>query len=271
MSTLFAGPWCGEFGWELFGWQAMLRQKSREHDRTVVACEQPSVPLYQDFADEIIAIPRHGDTRVGWKNYTPSLRAIATRRRLQRRARAEGGTYILNRTCFHYDEQEFIRFPSSSTPASGGPIAFIGRNIHKSRRWAPRSYHRNWPRHKWETLDSLLPPGPRVAVGLPGSALRLPQWKDERSTNLQHTIDVLTSASLIIGPACGTMHLAALTCTPSLMWVDPEGASGPEDFYRTDYDRIVEDWNPFDVPLTIIKSMDPLPEQVMEAFNDRVG
>jgi len=36
MKKLIAGPWVGEFGWELFAWQAYVRALSRNFDHTTI-------------------------------------------------------------------------------------------------------------------------------------------------------------------------------------------------------------------------------------------
>ena len=35
-NILLAGPWVGEFGWELFCWQAHIRWLSKQFDKTIV-------------------------------------------------------------------------------------------------------------------------------------------------------------------------------------------------------------------------------------------
>src|SRR5689334_9170193 len=52
--TLFAGPFLGEFGWELMSWQGFVRKLSRGYRRTVVYCPRGREALYADFAAEII-------------------------------------------------------------------------------------------------------------------------------------------------------------------------------------------------------------------------
>ena len=53
---LLAGPWVGEFGWELFVWQAYIRSLSEIYDETYVICRKSSEPLYKDFTDKFINI-----------------------------------------------------------------------------------------------------------------------------------------------------------------------------------------------------------------------
>ena len=51
---LLAGPWVGEFGWELFAWQAYIRSLSRHYDKTTIICRPTSHSIYTDFADNFM-------------------------------------------------------------------------------------------------------------------------------------------------------------------------------------------------------------------------
>ena len=52
--TLFAGPFLGEFGWELLCWQGFVRKVSRRYKTVIVYCPEGREALYRDFADRII-------------------------------------------------------------------------------------------------------------------------------------------------------------------------------------------------------------------------
>ena len=54
-NTLIAGPWIGEFGWELFAWHAYIRRLSRHFSKTIIICRDNSRDLYRDFADEFVS------------------------------------------------------------------------------------------------------------------------------------------------------------------------------------------------------------------------
>ena len=51
MTKVIAGPWVGEFGWELFCWQAYLRAIKNQFDiEDMVAVTRPGRELlYEDF------------------------------------------------------------------------------------------------------------------------------------------------------------------------------------------------------------------------------
>ena len=52
--VLIAGPWLGEFGWELFAWQGYIRALSEHFDETICIARKNSKHLYVDFANQIL-------------------------------------------------------------------------------------------------------------------------------------------------------------------------------------------------------------------------
>lgn len=59
-NVLICGPWVGEFGWELFAWQAYMRQMSKNYDKVVCISRPTSKALYSDYADEFIPYTPEG-------------------------------------------------------------------------------------------------------------------------------------------------------------------------------------------------------------------
>ena len=53
---LLAGPWVGEFGWELFAWQAYIRSLSRHYDKTTIICRPTSHSIYTDFCRQLYVL-----------------------------------------------------------------------------------------------------------------------------------------------------------------------------------------------------------------------
>ena len=68
-TTLLAGPWIGEFGWELFCWQAFVRKQSRKFDKTIVISRPGNKFIYEDFADEYVEFDPKGTKTEGWFCY----------------------------------------------------------------------------------------------------------------------------------------------------------------------------------------------------------
>ena len=51
---LVAGPFLGEFGWELMQWQGYIRQLSKFYEHVTVYGRSSSAFLYKDFVSEFI-------------------------------------------------------------------------------------------------------------------------------------------------------------------------------------------------------------------------
>ena len=73
---LFAGPFLGEFGWELFCWQGYIRHLSRSFDFTTVCCRKGHTGLYKDFADEIIEYNTEKDLHNLIVDKVPTVRIL---------------------------------------------------------------------------------------------------------------------------------------------------------------------------------------------------
>ena len=56
MNKLFAGPFVGEFGWELFCWQGILRKYTEVNnfEKVIISGRSSTKFLYEDFYDEYI-------------------------------------------------------------------------------------------------------------------------------------------------------------------------------------------------------------------------
>ena len=55
-TVLVAGPWIGEFGWELFCWQGYIREMSKYYDKVVCVSSRNSEFLYSDYCDTFVAL-----------------------------------------------------------------------------------------------------------------------------------------------------------------------------------------------------------------------
>jgi len=238
MSRLFAGPWVGEFGWELFNWQAWIRHKSRRFDETYIACKKGHEALYKDFATHIelyditlqntdcgncigfVYDNRH--TKLGlkfdevilpWTN--PRFKPIADKN----------------------EPQEFIRFRRPSTHPKLD-ILFHGRYTDKY-----ATGYRNWPLSKWTQLAEKLLVNYRVgSIGTKSAAIYIPETVDLRGINLDTLIGIMCNSRIIAGPSSGPLHLAALCNLPQVVWASHESTTN----------RYFECWNPFNTDVISI-------------------
>lgn len=225
-STLLAGPFLGEFGWELFCWQGRLRRLAKQYQHTYVLCRQGHETLYSDFATV---------------NQYPSGESEGYR--------CHGIDVIPANTCLaYYDwkwrgntarlqqanflEQDFVRLGAGDCPRQFDVL------IHaRARSW--RSRH-NWPAQHWhQYVRRLVADGLTVGhIGRTGSAEDL---TDAGSTSVmdiplaQLAVQLRSGTRLLVGTSSGPMHLASLCGCPHLVLSDDRN-----------YQRYQTDWNPFD-------------------------
>jgi hypothetical protein len=234
-TELFAGPWLGEFGWELMQWQAVVRAASRRYDRTIVCSFPGRAALYADFAAEFVAhpfivVPDMARACRGTRPSDGTIDALVPRTST---ARLSPGERYRNLT------PEFIRY---GTPQSEyrGCLVFHAR---MRRDWGTG---RNWPVELWERLGERLASRgdapPTASIGALTASTHVPHSLDLRGINLCALMDVIASAALVVGPSSGPMHLASLCGTAHLVWV---GEHRLVSRYR-------KDWNPLQTPCRVL-------------------
>src|SRR5215471_10441179 len=68
-TTYFAGPWVGEFGWELCCWQGWLRRRAHLGDRIIASSRPGHEALYEDFAIDFVPfVPPPGEANCYWRD-----------------------------------------------------------------------------------------------------------------------------------------------------------------------------------------------------------
>lgn len=255
--VLFAGPWVGEFSWELFCWQAHVRSISKNFDHTVV-CSLPGRDLlYKDFADEYIPyIP--SNIKAGQRAVENKFEGVS---KDQLRAVVPPGTNWL----FGYDvnidwtegfpvlhNQEYI--PLGEPRQQKYDVVFYARE-------AEYDTWKNWGRNKWLDLYSRFDSCQSVAwVGDLDYSFATPgaRQNDLRGKPLDRLVDILREAKVIVGPPSGLLHLASLCETPRVSWTPSED----DQILMLDY------WNPFAVDTRIIESSDPKVDRVFDNIQD---
>lgn len=251
--TLFAGPWIGEFGWELMNWQGFVRKLAHSYRKTIVCCPAGHEALYADFAAEIHPHRLQGTAECN------ELRDIQNPDELKRIRE------LVPPDCDHlkplgyqpFSRQEFIRFGVRSS-ATTVDVLFHPRG---------RGFgaDRNWNSERWQTLLNLLRSKGYAlgCIGLRAATLSLKgDFLDLRDQPLSKTLDVVASAQVVLGPSSGPMHLASLCGTPHVVWTDRRSyARG-----RTNRDKYETWWNPLGTRVEVIDSygFDPPPEAVFE-------
>ena len=268
--VLLAGPWVGEFGWELFCWHGYVRALSRHFDRTVVISSKHSKFLYEDFCSQFIAFDtEEGDYKdsyykVGfketnelWSNFFKEAEYDKNKQKLTvfkpRRIGDPPRTHYSELFQFgeHKVKPEYLIL--------GNKLNDLKNTVVVHARNRSLRTQDNWPEEKWNLLvDMLQQSGYNVvSIGLKKEALHIKGSKDMRECNQQELLDTLASSVCIFGPSSGAMHLASMCGCPQVVWT-------------TDYnfDRYTKNWNPHNTNVLFLSQhgWQPSPEFVIEKF-----
>lgn len=255
-SVLFAGPWLGEFGWELLNWQAFLRWLAPRYERVVVCARRGTEALYEDFADQIV----HHAVR-GTSDCNRMLKVDNPQELRRAEALAPVDADVVRSVGWQPNARKsFVAF-GTADPS-------IALDVVMHARGRTHGADRNWDASRWETLVALLQrDGLRLGcIGLRGATVALPETvTDLRDLPLSRTMDVVASVPLVIGPSSGPMHLASLCRTPHVVWTDRQRyARGRTN--RMKYERW---WNPLSTPAYVLddEGFDPRPPTVRRAVH----
>lgn len=247
---MFAGPWVGEFGWELMNWQGLLRKLSRYYDEVIVSCRRGNEALYEDFCSRFAFHRIHGNSNChlvsGMSDYREVERIIESI--------PPGADHLPPLKYVPSRDQEFIRYGKRGEARQTDVL------VHA--RGKAGVAHRNWDVERWnELLKQLDAAGLRTGcIGLKKDTLELKGVADFRGMSLSDTLDLMASTRLIVGPSSGPMHLAALCGTPHLVWTDRRSYT----MRKTSREKYEHWWNPLGTKVTVIddEGFDPAVERI---------
>jgi len=231
--TLFAGPWCGEFGWELFCWQGYLRKLSKNFGKVIVASRTGHEFLYEDFADEFYPYDTPASEANMWYGELDGHRRHEFLKQFEFNKYVEpfnigygmsNGEAIIFGDKFY--NQEYIKYSANTIDEHYDLIVHPRNKIIGA--------ERNWDKDNWQKLvDGLLKEGYSVAEIGTEEAFELDGVKDYRNISIRDTVSLINRTKLVAGQSSGPLHLASLAGTPHLVWSD----IGNEPRYK-------KDWNP---------------------------
>jgi len=262
--TLIAGPWVGEFGWELFAWNAYVRALSRQFDKTVVISRTNSQDLYNDFADEFVSYnPNVGlpdaffmhnlDTIKAFKEAVTTNKIPLTSDTtvfLPRRIGLPPHTHYTQHVLLgsHVIQPEYICFGEEAKTQYDYVFHIRDRELRKED---------NWSLDNWRSFKELLGNKKFACIGTPSESACIEGVTDLRGYDLKNVLTVLRNAECAFGPSSGPMHLASLCATPHVVW--------SKDANKVRYE---ENWNPLStkVLFTSEHSWHPPPEFVYKKF-----
>jgi len=259
--TLIAGPFMGEFGWEVMQWQGYIRWLSKFYEKTIIHTRKSSSFLYDDFAHEVITIDSNSYNTSGYVldgfDYDEWVSNVLRKTDADilvadKRAR-------LLKDYFHQDFRNIEKNQGrikKRVLIHARKIPAFTNSIEKSLR--------NWPGDKWQQLLEMMADYEVIAIGHEKQSIAPTGAKDMRGVSSDITEDLMKSSSLIVGPSSGAIHLASLYGLPHVTWT-----SSKQDMkFGGGKFRYERSWNPHGTACIVIENdnWDPSAYDVLSAI-----
>ncbi len=261
---LIAGPYTGEFGYELMQWQGYIRARRAAYESVHILTYPGRDYLYEGCT------VHHHDVELRTAGYGYGHMPRAQKAQLAHELAAKIGLkdydiFDTSLLCTRYHKMLFWRqdFRLFQEPAKSGGIrdvAFHFRAINKTGPDKTRNYH---PELAHELVEKCRAEGLRMlCIGHPDYSLCPEGVEDCRSLDLRETVAALCSVRLLAGELSGPFHLANLCGLPTAFFADGE--------WRIENCR---GWNPFRVPLYVIANdtMQPPAELVFTRLRESLA
>lgn len=269
--ALFAGPFLGEFGWEVCMWAPWLRYvQETSREQMIVLCRPGHRKLYQDFADPypmisgLIPPVRMVDACNAWIEGVGKPNDIVYYEILKNNLRklglrpAKARHLTPNKLPYTWDSRSYsprlhvARYVKlGSDKPTGTDVVVHVRDC--------GSHHpvRNWKRDSAQTVVSgLCDRGHRViAMGTRDDAWCPDGAEDYRGQPVSKVCSEIGPKTIVVGPSSGPMHLAQHAGARIVVWSGFEKS-------RTRYGS---DWNPHGCKVDWVgKTWDPLIQGILD-------
>lgn len=264
MRRLIAGPWVGEFGWELYAWQGYIRALSRNFDHTTVISRPGSEALYTDFCNTFIPhVPEGGLTDSFFMHnldFGQELKKVVIQNKIA--MDKETTLFVPRRLGFpphtHYDQFLLIgNYMIAPEYIKYGNVATRQYDYIFHARSRPLRPEDNWSIENWNNLRSLLGDKKVACIGTTAESAHIEGTDDLRDLPLGDLFDLLRNAECAFGPSSGPMHLASLCGLPHVVWSIPDNKL-----------RYEVNWNPLETPVLFDSTADwhPTPAHVCTVY-----
>lgn len=256
--TLLAGPFVGEFGYEVICWVPYLRATSRRYKKVIVGTRKGNDYLYADFATKIYHVKADSFTD-RWMNHgrTPS-----PPRKVWKGCLKAQVVMPSKQTCTSR-HREFKPY-GQNTQYQNGVYDVI---IHARAAKKYNSSNRNWPPEAYEEVVRRFRKLTFASVGT--EAYHIEGTVDKRGVKLVDLCSMMRMAKVVIGPSSGVMHLAHLCKTPILVWTGKERQKCIKANNRKRYEKL---WRAFDTPVKVVDRWGwrPPVDRVVDALKEMV-
>jgi hypothetical protein len=263
--NLFAGPFAGEFGYELMQWQGFVRARRPGYAQVHVLTYPGREYLYEGCQ-----VHSH-DLDLKTAGYWYGLMSPAQARQVATAKAAEIGLkdydiFDASLLCTSYHKRLFWRQEfklMTEPPLQPAPfdVAFHFRQVKKTGSDHNKNYTESLAD---ELVERCRAAGLSVAcIGHPQYAYCPPGCPDHRYVDLRKTVAAIATTRTVAGENSGPMHLANLCGKPTILWAQHQ--------WRINYSLR---WNPFRLPIYVAANDTCQPEParvcraILEALQD---
>jgi len=270
LNGLVVGPWVGEFGWELFSWQAYARSIARRFDKVVVISRPGNEYLYSDFADFYLPFspPPEGTADSHMNSAVKDFN-------MQEFLMATLDPGVLKECSWSWLPPTKIGNPPYEHWQSAVEISGFGKVVPSYKLYRGKCENDytdiiiharnreirqqdNWSEENWQSVVRTLSSGYKViSIGAPTSSLHIAGTSDYRGCSLGSLAGLMKTAKCIVGSSSGPLHFATLCGCPQIWWT-----SNP----NQNYSRYAEMWNPFLTENVMLESSNPTPQNIVDAI-----
>jgi len=247
---MLAGPWIGEFGWEVMCFQATVRAyaKDNEFDYVVVGTRKGNKFLYEDIVaggrGEVVEFDFPVDQINMWRNDGVDLNSLVSSGKLWDLTDCKWlkpDDYMPERTKLRADYISYKQHRILTTCIPTPTVLVHVRNAQHG-----KSSFRNWSiNHAKRVVEKMIDHGlPVASIGLRATSLHVPGTLDLRGVDLNLLSHVMSTARVLVGPLSGPMHFATLCSLPQVTWVT----------HIHHEIRVRQTWNPFNTPVTVLRA-----------------
>ena len=249
-NDIFIGPFVGEFGHELFSWQAYAREYAKKFDHVIVASRKEYKFLYEDFYDEFVEVDPKSFNAGTFQILENENEVKKLCKRLESKYNINKGMTVMSPNISTEAETmkklkeitpDYITFGNVNKEKSYDIIIHARNFQNFNGTLAKEKKSRDWDLNKWTNLvKKLLNLNYKIAsIGLSGCAYHVEGTDNLLDITLSDLADTLRSSKIILGPSSGPMHFATLCNCKQLVWSYPGNKT-----------RYLTEWNPFDVDVT---------------------
>jgi len=247
LNLLLAGPWIGDFGFEICAWVPYVRKLARVYGKTVVVCEPGHEYLYRDFCDEF-----WNYTKDGWRD---RWTVVGKEPKIPGYIREKyPGARILvpneKRIWRGWVKGEFRKYGNKN--GNGYDILIHARNL-KPNSWYDKKVvkgSRNWPADKWIALVEHFKDYRIAYIGSQTGSRCFGNGEDLRGLALDKLCSIMVNSKVIVGESSGPLHLASHCGCPQVVITHDHKEKSL--YGKTNRDRYKTLWNPFHTPCKVL-------------------